>query len=89
MGLEDRRPPKVSIFADSGNGNGLCVQPIRLRHIFVYAIQTMRHPSKSAAFGKTQDSRTGDPQAFGLRRSKQAIITYGFIKYGIVCLHGR
>ena len=84
MGLEDRWSPKVSVFADPGNGNGLCIQPIGLRHIFVYAIQTMRHSRKSAAFGKTQDSGTGDPQAFGLRRSKQAIIAYGFIKYGIV-----
>ena len=49
----------------------------------------MCHSNKSAALGKTQNGRTRNSQAFGLRGSKQTVISYGFVKNGIVCFHGQ
>ena len=56
MRLKHGRPPKIGIFANSGNGNGVCIKSIWLRYILINAIKPMRNAQQFAALGKTQYS---------------------------------
>lgn len=85
--LKYGRSPKIGIFANPRDGNGICVKSIRLRYILVNAIKPMRNAQQFAALGKTQYGRARHPQALGLRCPKDAIVAYGFVENSIIRIH--